>query len=184
MKILKRNYTDDDVRYIQNVLNNIGFQVGKVDGVFGPSTERGIRQFQKTFGLKVDGIVGKETYQILNKANNIRHFTVNEFRCRHCGDVKLEINLLLKLEELRKFIGNRPIIINSGYRCTIHNKKVNGAVNSQHLYGRAADISVKGITIKILAIRANEVFVKGGVGYYSSFVHVDVRGYRARWNSF
>ena len=182
--MVKKNNIGNDVIFIQNVLNSIGFKVGNVDGVFGPNTERGVRQFQNTFGLKVDGIVGKETFVILNKANNVRHFTVDEFRCRHCGSVKLDINLLLKLEELRKSVGNRPITINSGYRCPVHNRKVNGAVNSQHLYGKAADISLKDITMKILAAKVNEVFAKGGVGYYSSFVHVDVRGYRARWNSF
>lgn len=35
-----------------------------------------------------------------------------------------------------------PIVITSGFRCAVLNKKVGGAMNSQHLYGQAADIVV------------------------------------------
>lgn len=35
----------------------------------------------------------------------------------------------------------KPIMINSGYRCQRLNKKVGGAKNSQHLTGKAADIT-------------------------------------------
>jgi len=89
---------------------------------------------------------------------------------------------LLKLEELRRAIGNRPIIINSGYRCPTHNKKVGGAKNSQHLYGKAADIRVNGMNPRTLEKYADTVFANGGVGMGGqNFVHVDTRGHRARW---
>ncbi len=39
-----------------------------------------------------------------------------------------------------------PIIINSGYRCEWINKKVGGAVHSQHIRGQAADIRAFGHT--------------------------------------
>lgn len=38
---------------------------------------------------------------------------------------------------------NSAIIVNSGYRCDALNKAVNGAKNSQHKYGKAADIRAK-----------------------------------------
>ncbi len=41
--------------------------------------------------------------------------------------------------------GNDPIIINSGYRCTVVNKAVGGVPTSNHLAGCAADIHVAGI---------------------------------------
>lgn len=43
------------------------------------------------------------------------------------------------LQPLRKAWGS-PIIVTSGYRCKALNKVVNGAANSDHLYGCAADI--------------------------------------------
>lgn len=39
----------------------------------------------------------------------------------------------------------RPVIVNSGYRCQELNKAVGGVSNSQHLRGKAADISVGGM---------------------------------------
>lgn len=53
------------------------------------------------------------------------------------------------LEPLREKL-SKPIIITSGYRCEILNKKVGGAPNSQHTRGQAVDIIVKGITPKTL----------------------------------
>ena len=44
------------------------------------------------------------------------------------------------LDPLREKFGE-PIIINSGYRSPALNKAVKGAVNSQHVYGQAADIT-------------------------------------------
>lgn len=39
----------------------------------------------------------------------------------------------------------RPIMVNSGYRCTRLNNAVGGAKNSQHLNGKAADITTGSI---------------------------------------
>ena len=44
------------------------------------------------------------------------------------------------LEPLRERYG-KPITVNSGYRCQVHNKTVGGAINSQHTRGEAADIT-------------------------------------------
>lgn len=169
-------------REIQNILTKIGIDVGNIDGKRGPKTRAGIKRFQKIFGLKmVDGIAGPETWKYLNKAKKVKHFKVREFACRHCGEIKIDINLLLKLEELRKQMGNRPIIINSGYRCKTHNNNVRGAKRSQHLYGRAADFRVKGYSPQYVYIVADRINQNGGVGKYPSFTHIDTRGYRARW---
>ena len=45
------------------------------------------------------------------------------------------------LQPLRWHI-NRPVIINSGYRCERLNEKVHGVGNSQHMRGEAADIRI------------------------------------------
>lgn len=112
------------------------------------------------------------------------HFKYNEFRCKCSG--KLHSNgidpiLVLKIEILRKMLGNNPIIIRSGYRCPSHNKKVDGAPKSQHLLGKAADIVVNGIAPSEVANMTESVFYDGGLGLYSSFTHVDSRRKMARW---
>lgn len=70
---------------------------------------------------------------------------------------------------------NRPITILSGYRSPETNSKLEGAAkNSMHLYGKAADIRIKGIPNEMLA-KLIGWLSEGGVGVYreSNFIHVD-----------
>jgi peptidoglycan hydrolase-like protein with peptidoglycan-binding domain len=53
---LRRGSTGPAVRYIQGVLGI------RVDGQFGPITDRAVRDFQRRHRLKIDGIVGPITY--------------------------------------------------------------------------------------------------------------------------
>ena len=53
---------------IQKQLAVLQYNVGTVDGVFGPATEKAVKDFQTAKGLKVDGIVNDITYRnLLNK---------------------------------------------------------------------------------------------------------------------
>jgi peptidoglycan hydrolase-like protein with peptidoglycan-binding domain/DNA-binding CsgD family transcriptional regulator len=51
----------DLTREIQRRLRVLGFQPGPVDGLFGPRTERAVRDFQESRGLDPDGLVRAET---------------------------------------------------------------------------------------------------------------------------
>ena len=53
-------------REIQQALKNAGFYQGSVDGKMGPGTKDAIREFQRVNGLKVDGVVGKQTWAKLS----------------------------------------------------------------------------------------------------------------------
>lgn len=53
------------VRFVQYLLKHRGFYKGKVDWYFGPQTERAVRAFQRSKGLKVDGVVGSQTWEKL-----------------------------------------------------------------------------------------------------------------------
>lgn len=55
----------DDKSAIQDQLKQQGYYDGKVDGVFGPMTKAAVRKFQEDNGLKVDGLVGKQTKDAL-----------------------------------------------------------------------------------------------------------------------
>ena len=48
----------EDISELQSRLNSMGFDCGKVDGIFGPGTERAILDFQHNRGLAEDGKVG------------------------------------------------------------------------------------------------------------------------------
>ena len=68
-----------------------------------------------------------------------------------------------------------PLRIHSGYRTPKTNQRTEGAaLDSRHIVGRAADISVTGVSNVKLAGMAS-VLGRGGTGFYPgrSFVHVD-----------
>jgi len=50
----------EDVSELQSRLNTLGFDAGKVDGIFGPDTERAVVEFQHNRGLAEDGVAGPE----------------------------------------------------------------------------------------------------------------------------
>ncbi len=70
---------------------------------------------------------------------------------------------------------NRPIELHSGYRTGHTNSATEGAaLNSRHVVGQAADISVAGVTsVKLAGL--SSVLGRGGTGFYvgRGFVHVD-----------
>ena len=51
----------DAVRQMQTALNSLGYSTGGADGKFGPTTEKAVRQFQRSNSLKVDGVAGNAT---------------------------------------------------------------------------------------------------------------------------
>lgn len=110
------------------------------------------------------------------------HFRVREFRCKDGSDpVCVDAGLISILEYIRSEFG-QPVLINSGYRTPVYNKKIGGAKFSQHMYGRAADIVVKGVKPEAIFNHLSEAYpVSFGFGLYPSFVHVDCRKNKARW---
>lgn len=95
----------------------------------------------------------------------------------------LQPTLMYRLDALRGMI-QRPFVINSGYRTRTHNTKVGGESRSQHLYGRAVDVSTAGWSgedrIK-LVVYARRMGFKG-IGVGKTYVHLDVRtGNPAAW---
>jgi N-acetylmuramoyl-L-alanine amidase len=60
-------FRGDDVRSLQRMLNALGFDAGKEDGIFGPRTDRGVREFQRNVATRVDGIVGLDTVHAITR---------------------------------------------------------------------------------------------------------------------
>lgn len=59
-------FRGDDVREVQATLNNLGFNAGRVNGVFGTLTDKAVREFQRNTGLPEDGIIGEETVTVMD----------------------------------------------------------------------------------------------------------------------
>lgn len=120
-----------------------------------------------------------------------QNFALEEFACKDGTPVPDEylenVTVLAQnLQVLRDHLNIPVLITGSGYRTPSHNKKINGAKNSQHLYAKAADINVNGHAPAELAIIIEELITsgkmkQGGVGIYKNFVHYDIRGTKARW---
>ena len=113
----------------------------------------------------------------------LKYFVDDEFRCKHCGMLPrhgMNTVLMERLDKLRSMYG-KPIYVSCGYRCPSHNAEVGGVWNSQHIKGTAADVQCpEGMTPFELAEIALDSDADG-VGVYDWGVHVDVRGWKARW---
>ena len=57
----------DDVADLQIRLGALGFDAGKVDGIYGPQTAGALAEFQRNAGLTVDGIFGPDELQVLER---------------------------------------------------------------------------------------------------------------------
>ena len=116
----------------------------------------------KTYSLKKDG----------NKKLS-ENFSVKEFRCKDGSDKILVDEKLVKLlQKMRDKFG--VIIITSAYRTKSYNKKVGGVSDSQHLYGYAADITIRKTSELLKAAQYAEKIGFGGIGLdnkYQMFLH-------------
>ena len=62
LPLLKKGDQNEYVRNWQMFLNLNGYACGNADGIFGPKTEKAVKKWQETHGLKPDGIIGPLTW--------------------------------------------------------------------------------------------------------------------------
>ena len=124
----------------------------------------------KAYSLKKDGDKKLST-----------NFRVREFACNDGTDpIFIDSDLVSVLQKIRTHFG-KPVTITSAYRTPPHNAREGGTTYSQHLYGRAADIKISGVTPKKVADYAETLLPEGGIGIYNTFTHIDVRSVKSRW---
>lgn len=82
------NLRGDDVGELQRRLSRLGFDAGRIDGIFGPDTHRALSEFQRNCGLTDDGVCGVETARLLVRL------------CRQTGDGP-GVTTVRELEALR-----------------------------------------------------------------------------------
>lgn len=133
--------------------------------------------------MKKNGVNELE-YKYGNKTQLTAHFNAKEFQCK-CGknhSFLIDNDLLEKLEQLRDVLDCSKIIVNSGYRCSEHDKAVGGNGVGQHTKGTAADIvcynqSGEIISSKFVCCAAQDLGFTGIANIDDSYTatHVDVR---------
>jgi N-acetylmuramoyl-L-alanine amidase len=72
----------DDVSDLQHRLNTLGFDAGREDGILGPATELGLRQFQRERGLVPDAVCGPATIVALVSVGTLAAGSVASVRER------------------------------------------------------------------------------------------------------
>ncbi len=114
----------------------------------------------------------------------------------------IDKRILFKVLELQnnlesKGYNRNGFSIRNGHRHPAYNEKIGGASLSRHIRGEAVDMIISDINMDgkytdadkqiIIDVCDKEVIKnKGGIGRYpgSRTVHIDVRGFRARWDSY
>lgn len=190
--VLKNGDKGEDVKYLQKMLYDRGYNVGSIDGIFASRTLAAVKLLQQDYGLTVDGVVGAKTWAVIEDAADIKtlslvingnnsvsaNFRVKEFACKDKSDkILLDVEFVQKyLQKIRDHFGT-TVTINSGYRTLDYNMKINGSTNSYHCRGRAFDIVVKGHTPVEVARYAQTLGILGII-QYNGFVHIDSRNKR------
>jgi len=64
------NLRGDDVADLQSRLARLGFDCGRVDGIFGPRTARALADFQSNCGLVADGVCGPDTVRAIERVSS------------------------------------------------------------------------------------------------------------------
>ncbi|MEU4391539.1 M15 family metallopeptidase [Kribbella sp. NPDC023855] len=195
-RTLSEGASGEDVRQLQIRVAGYPAYGGHIaaDGAFGPATKAAVQRFQSAYGLGADGIAGSATFSKLYALQDDDctpiHFTYAELDdgCGGSGwdggplsEAATKANALQtmwQLEALRHALGDQPLNITSGFRSISCNNSVGGASNSQHLYGRSADL-VGAPSLCTLAKQARYHGFGGifGPGYpgHNDHTHLDIR---------
>jgi uncharacterized protein YcbK (DUF882 family) len=128
----------------------------------------------------VDGrTVYEPGYRLICWLMRDRHVPLSQGYVRY--DI-VEIEALWEVQQTLALHGiYRPLVITSGYRSPQTNAATEGAArNSMHLYAKAADMYVDGISMRDLFDACWSRSIAGGIGYYDDHVHLD-SGTRRWW---
>ncbi|MDM4723440.1 D-Ala-D-Ala carboxypeptidase family metallohydrolase [Micromonospora sp. WMMA1363] len=196
-RTLKQGRSGNDVRQLQiRVAGWAAYRnIVHIDGIYGPETAAAVRRFQSAYGLRVDGIAGPQTfakiYSLQDDDCTPQHFSYSELD-NGCGKGgwsggplsasatrEAAVRTMWKLEALRRSLGDKPLYVTSGFRDIACNRQVGGVSNSQHLYGKAADLQSRTSSLCEVAREARNHGFSGilGPGYpnHNDHVHVDSR---------
>lgn len=103
-----------------------------------------------------------------------KHFSWKELACPTTNRCEMDPDFMVMLEDLRVRYG-KPMRINSGFRSLEHNLKIGGSKASQHLLGKAVDISVISGAERFVIVKLAFEVGFTGIGIHSRFIHVDNR---------
>ena len=116
----------DDVSNLQDRLIQMGFNCGKVDGVFGANTERAVKEFQKSVGISSDGKCGPATLiSLMRLVKTVSGGAPNQLR----ESVKHSVR--------SPALANKVIVIDPSWGGEFTGESANGVVESEVVFDLA-----------------------------------------------
>lgn len=117
-----------------------------------------------------------------------KNISRHEVTCRcGCGFNTIDHKVVTIVQEVADYfakernIERSVVFINSGARCTRHNKRVGGKLKSQHPKCRAIDFTIKGVPPNLVATFLESKYMNEyGIGRYKYFTHIDTKSGKAR----
>lgn len=168
-----------------------------VDGYGGPETDKELKHAvaNDLFKLEVVSSEKETTTEDFSAVDGFwddsEFFDREEFRCQ-CGGkycngfpVEPEAELVRVCNEIRRRLGVPVTIVDSGgsgVRCSQHNAAVGGVGNSNHLYGKAADLHSSQSPKKMYQVAESVLGNTGELGLYDWGIHVAVNCKYSRFN--
>ena len=161
-----------------------------VDGYGGPETDKQLRYAVYNELEKPEPVEDVTDFYVGDKAtltgtfwDESEFFDREEFRCqckgKYCNGfpVEPEEELVRVCNEIRRRLGVPVSIVDSGgsgVRCSRHNAAVGGVGNSNHLYGRAADLHSGKSPQEMYRVAETVLGNTGELGLYDWGIHVGV----------
>lgn len=156
------------------------------DGFGGPETDKALKHAVAIGFLRREDVTDTN---IGNKPqtgtfwDEIEFFEREEFRCqcggKYCNGFPVEPDetMVRTVDEIRRRLGVPVQIVTaggSGVRCPVHNANVGGVANSNHLYGKAADLHSEKSPQEMASIAEEVMGNTGEIGIYDWGIHVGV----------
>lgn len=160
-----------------------GSASGRASGAALPGVQSGSELFGIGNGNDDDSLPGEEDVQVASVGplgRMISNGLILQTESVKVDCFKPELMKILRIVE--RHYGKR-VMVTSGYRSPDRNRRAGGVQNSTHVYCKAADIQVEGVTKWDLAKFLRTVDGRGGVGTYcrTESVHIDV-GTQRDWH--
>ena len=116
----------DDVSNLQDRLIQMGFNCGKVDGIYGANTERAVKEFQKSVGIAADGKCGPATLISLMRLVK----TVS-------GGAPNQLRETVKHSVRSPALANKVVVIDPSWGGEFTGESANGVVESEIVFDLA-----------------------------------------------
>ena len=124
---------------LQVVLKNYGYYTSKIDGDFGPASNKALKEFQSSNNLVSDGILGKNTCKTLNNMENVVKKTIKATNSINTNSQQAKstdiINVQKRLSELGFYSGEVDGINGSRTKIAIKNFQSRAGLTTDGIIG-------------------------------------------------